>query len=470
MSATMHSPEHAHFIAFEVAKFKRGIFEDEMCSRVCGECSRPLGPVPPILCSGCKFMGYCNSSCRIQDWNGTPGAQPHKDICDVLQKLPNREPQMRQIALQFPWARRQQDGTFSFTTLRASRNLYGAGLEFGWWTEDQPCCIPPGQYLPGSSLLSRQHLTDRSGWKLTDKEIPWLNFSLGGKPPKPVSYLKDWASYYEWRGLPLESPAALLLHWPLTVYRLLTITGVIPRPPSKTRRQLTVHMLGIEKEVDFLPILGELALLLPNTDLSLVLFGPGVANLLKKVPQNQLCLAAQPTVFQYTAPKLSGGGSISISLWRRGAFWDYPYLATGQFQRPDAMVACNAGLSSYPETWMPVVLTARALAIPFAVTDYNEISLKNDVSLLIQRLPEFLGPFTIYPWALTAAEQRRVTDSPSYRYEVRLNPFMKLGPRPSPLGGIHAVNGFEMVICPSSDAVTVIAILLEACAKISKSL
>ncbi|KAJ7666809.1 hypothetical protein DFH06DRAFT_1085985 [Mycena polygramma] len=450
MSATMHSADHARFIAFNVAKFKRGIFEDEIQTRICGACSRPLGPVPPILCSGCKVVGYCNAPCRAADWKGTLGSQPHSDICEVLQRLPNREPQMRQIALQFPWARRQQDGTFSFTTLRASRNLYGAGAEFGWWTEDQPCCPPKAQYLPGASLLGRQHLTERPGWKLTDKEIPWLNFSLGGKPLKPASYLQDWASYYEWRGLPIESPAALLLHWPLTVYRLLTISGVIPRPPSETRRQLTVHMLGIEKEVDFLPIFGELALLLPNTDLSLVLFGPGVANLLKKVPQNPLCLAAQPTVFQYTAPKISGGGSISISLWRRGDFWDYD-----QVRRPDAMVACNAGLSSYPQTWMPVVLAARAFAIPFAVTDYNEISLKNDVSLLIHRLPELLSP------RLTAEEQRRVTASPSYPYEVRLNPFMMLGPKHSPMGGINAVNGFEMVICLDNHAVTLIAILLE---------
>ncbi|KAJ6451094.1 hypothetical protein C8R47DRAFT_1259773 [Mycena vitilis] len=60
------------------------------------------------------------------------------------------------------------------------------------------------QSLSDIAVLPRElrHLTfdDRSGWKLTDKEIPWLNFSLGGKPPKPVSYLKDWASYYEWRG------------------------------------------------------------------------------------------------------------------------------------------------------------------------------------------------------------------------------------------------------------------------------
>jgi hypothetical protein len=97
-------------------------------------------------------------------------------------------------------------------------------------------------------------LTERPGWRLSDKETPWLDFSFGGKPPKLASFEHNWASYYEWWGLPIESPAALLLHWPLTVYRLLTIAGVIPMPSSETRRQLTVHMLGIEKEMDFLPM------------------------------------------------------------------------------------------------------------------------------------------------------------------------------------------------------------------------
>ncbi|KAJ6535115.1 hypothetical protein B0H19DRAFT_1185015 [Mycena capillaripes] len=453
MSTTMHSRDHARIITSNVTKFKRGVFEDEIRFHTCGSCGQPLRVRNPLVCSGCKVIRYCNTSCQARDWKDVL-SQPHQDVCKVLQKLPDREPQMREIALQFPWARLQQDGTFSFTTLRASRNLLGTGTEFGWWTE-HPCCLPRDDYLPGFNLLGRQHLTERAGWKLTDKETPWLDFSFGGKPPKPTSFAHNWASYYEWRGLPIESPAALLLHWPLTVYRLLSIMGVIPMPPSETRRQLTVHMLGIEKEVDFLPVFGELALLLPNIDLNLVLFGPGVANVLAKAQKNPLCLAAQPIVFKYSAPKISGGGSIRISFWRRGSFWEYSDLAREGLQRPDAMVACNAGLSSYPQTWMPVVLAARAFAIPFAVTDYNEISLHNDVSLLIQRLPEFSGLLR-----LTPEERRRVNASPACRYDVHLNPFMEPGPRPTSLGGISAVNGYEMVICLSNQAVELITVLL----------
>ncbi|KAJ7457457.1 hypothetical protein FB451DRAFT_1353730 [Mycena latifolia] len=413
----MHAPLHARQIASNVAKFKKGIFEDVPRFHTCGACNQPLPN--PLVCPHCKVMRYCNISCQTRDWQ-------HPVLCMMFQKLPDTEPQMRAIAQQFPWARLQKDGTFSFETLRASRNLLGTGAEFGWWTE-QPCCLSKETYTFGFLLLDEQHLRDRAGWKLSDKETPWLDFSFGGKPPKPVAFEQNWASYYKWCGLPIESPAALLLHWPLTVYRLLTIAGIVPAPLSETRRQLTVHMLGIEREMDFLPIFGELALLLPNTDLKLVLFGPGAANLLKKAQNSPRSLGAQSAVFKYNAPKISGGGSIRISLC--GSFWDDAALAREGLQRPDALVACNAGLSSYPE-WAPVVIAAHAFTIPFAVTDYNEISPQTDIIELFAKLP-FCDTRDM---KLTLEEQRRVAAAVSRRYEVRLNP------------GISAVNGYEMVV------------------------
>ncbi|KAJ7440285.1 hypothetical protein B0H11DRAFT_1827949 [Mycena galericulata] len=436
MSMPMHSPMHARQIALKVAKFKEGIFEDEIRSHRCSSCKTILkNPVP---CSGCKVVRYCSDLCQKRDWKAS-----HQHLCKVYQTLPDRGPQMRAIAQQFPWARIQTDGTFSFQILQASRNLLGSGAEFGWWTE-RPCCAPDAGYLPGFLLLERQHLRERAGWKLLDPETPWLDFSFGGKPPKTGSFEQNWASYYNWRGLPIKSPAALLLHWPMTVYRLLTIAGVVPQPASETRRQLTVHMLGVEKEVDFLPIFGELALLLPNTDISLIMFGHGVADLLAKAQGNSLCLAAQPVVFGYTAPKVSGGGSIRISLARE-RFWKDATLARQGLQRPDAMVACNAGLRSYPE-WTPVVLSATAFAIPFAVTDYNEIILLDNITSLLQVLPIYdMGDMK-----LTPEERLRVKAASMNRYEVRLNPFMRPGPRPPRPGGISAVNGYEMVVVPAA--------------------
>lgn len=168
------------------------------------------------------------------------------------------------------------------------------------------------------------------------------------------------------------------------------------------------------------------------------MFGSGVANFLKQAQAHPLCLGAQPVVFSYTAPKIAGGGSIRISLC--GSFWEDGTLQREGLKRPDALVACNAGLSTYPE-WTPVILASRAFAIPFAVTDYNEISLRTDIALLEQ-----LSVYDAGSMQLTLKERRRMDAAASRRYEVRLNPFMELGPRPPSLGGISAVNGYEMVV------------------------
>jgi hypothetical protein len=163
---------------------------------------------------------------------------------------------MQAIAQQFPWARPQADGTFVFDIYRASLNLMGTGAEFGWWTE-KPCCNDRSGYTQGFLLLENQHLQERAGWKLPDDQIPWLDFASisGSSPPKvPPSFEHTWTDYYRWRGLPIQSPAALLLHRPLTVYKLLHTLGLVPTQPPTERRRLIVHLLGIEKELDMLPM------------------------------------------------------------------------------------------------------------------------------------------------------------------------------------------------------------------------
>jgi hypothetical protein len=69
--------------------------------------------------------------------------------------------------------------------------------------------------------------------------------------------VKDWKSWYEWRRLPLESPAALLMHFPLTVYWLLVDTLKVTSPQAgstEERKSLVVHYIGAETELNFLPM------------------------------------------------------------------------------------------------------------------------------------------------------------------------------------------------------------------------
>lgn len=162
------------------------------------------------------------------------------------------------ILKQFPWARINKSGAFNFELALAMHHLLGSGPNFGWWAMEEPDTsltlakvfahgrLPTSNW--GSILLSNKYFDEESGWKLPANEIPWLTFSQGREAPSfPPVFEHNWASYYKWRGLPLKSPAALLLHWPLSVYRLLYLLGFVSSEEGGgKRRKLNIHQLGVE--------------------------------------------------------------------------------------------------------------------------------------------------------------------------------------------------------------------------------
>ncbi|GLB39896.1 putative MYND finger [Lyophyllum shimeji] len=447
MATAMHAALHAQQIAEQVKAFRRGLPVDSTVDPVCLNCQRQQEPGKKLLrCSECKVARYCDQKCATADWN-----VGHREMCKDMREAILKLGAMQAIAEQFPWAKQEHDGTFDFSILLASKSLLGSGREFGWWTRT-PCCADRSRYVWGFQLLEEDHLTDDMGWRLRREHLPWLDFAAGqATPPRvPPPLDHSWSKYYEWRGLPLDSPAALLLHWPLTVYRLLHLLGLASAYPQG-RRHLTVHLLGVEREIDFVPVFGELALLFPNTDLDLVFFGPGVAKLLEKAHSNHSCLASRPFVYMYKAPKVSGSGTIRIELSRSGAFYDGANMSSLRKQRPDAIIALDAGLCAYPE-WRSVIFASRALAIPFAVTDYNEVSLRGDVKLLFRKLP--LMPTVYWPTVeLTGPERERIIDMCGAEYPIELNPFMHPGPRPQIVhGGPNSFNAYTLVVTPGAGA------------------
>ena len=183
----------------------------------------------------------------------------------------------------------------------------------------------------------------------------------------------------------------------------------------------------------------ELALLLPYYDIKLVLFSGSVHTIVteaKKMAPASVAGKSSPKtpVFTYKAPKESGSGSISLFLHGESTGW-----APTQHLGPsspyggnlDAIVACNAGLTSYAE-WTPVIQAAHALEIPFATTEYAEQSAES------QRIA--------FPIIL----QGRVP--PRKEYPIELNPFQRPGQRGVPTYRVPNVpNGFTLVVVKKDD-------------------
>lgn len=77
--------------------------------------------------------------------------------------------------------------------------------------------------------------------------------------------LVSWGDYYTLRDIPLSSPVALLLTFPLTIYHAIVKFGEVPLTVSKMlKRPLRIHVVGVEKEMNFLDIFREVGYLLPG--------------------------------------------------------------------------------------------------------------------------------------------------------------------------------------------------------------
>jgi hypothetical protein len=187
-----------------------------------------------------------------------------------------RLPYFRSVFEQFHWARMESDGTFSHDLLKARIGVLGSGPAFGYWSvpggqkphDDSPSLLLRNEaffrtnrsksYRHGEIMLAGEWPTDVEAWKLKDaNDIPLLFFTDERPAPELPSpgVIKDWASWYNWRGLTFASPAAMLMDFPLSVYHLLNVLNVIdPESTGEKRQSLVVHCLGAEVELNFLPL------------------------------------------------------------------------------------------------------------------------------------------------------------------------------------------------------------------------
>lgn len=191
------------------------------------------------------------------------------------------------------------------------------------------------------------------------------------------------------------------------------------------------------------------------------MFGRGVKNLLDIAKDDPKSLAAtvmedhENPVFTYTAPEDSGSGRISIFLDPVSESWSPSILSEhgGPHPYPDALVAPNAGLSSYP-AWRPVIVWALTHNVPFAVTEYAEQSCEVQRTAFRELLAcEMHMPGSIYGCVRGAPTREMCVRALSRaqgeeNFAIAVNPFQRPGQRPVPTRLPNVPNGFTMVVVP----------------------
>jgi hypothetical protein len=177
--------------------------------------------------------------------------------------------------------------------------------------------------------------------------------------------LQSWDEYYLLRSVSSDSIAALLLTFPLTLYYAIVEYGAVPCTVARMlKRPLRVHIVGAEKEMNFLDLFREVSYLLPR-DFALELV------FIVREDMSPPSLRSLDGCFHFSAALTDG----LIVVVQSGSYGDTldPRFDCGS-GLPDIIVGFNAGLYAYP-SWRSVVqFLSEHKDVVGVFTDYNEMS------------------------------------------------------------------------------------------------
>ncbi|CAM2110568.1 unnamed protein product [Caretta caretta] len=328
--------------------------------RACHVCKRHgfQGRLAP--CQQCRAVLYCSERCRAADWARSPEDAAHRAWCPRMAGYVARA---RQLAdLPFSFAAEVTGDGFNKEGFLAAR-----GLTRGYWAHE--------------SMLVR---------------APDYGVGLGGRKdwtPGPLQS-GSWREYYAWRGLPLGSPLAVLLSYPLSVYYI--VTQLAPRHFPElnilNKQSLKIHIVETGKESDMAPLFWELSVLLPHVWLELLFLG-GV--LPPEADGQQLLLQRTETqgvrVWPGPAPKAKGGrGGLQLKFCAQPT----PLL---QGPRPDLVIGFNSGFA-LKDTWLSALPRLQALRVPAYFTECSEYSCAVDEATVSMATGGSTGPPHVNPF------------------------------------------------------------------------
>ncbi|KAJ7953691.1 Zinc finger MYND domain-containing protein 15 [Quillaja saponaria] len=346
-----------------------------------GRGTRCTGPATR-RCARCGAVAYCSVSHQISHWGD------HKQECQRL------EQQMESVGVlnDFPFTF-SEEATYQICekqetrcSFLSKRGLHRAGM----WMHECRC---------GASCASFNCSGSKDGWNLSKEFCP-----CSGPVSQISEDLDSWEDYYNWRCIPLKSPVALLLHWPLTIYHATQVIG-IRRLNPELNNELKIHYLGPEKELMQLSVFGELLALFPGMRIHVELVGPSIPqqrdgeriSISKYACCNKnecFCKSSSENII--LGSQTDSTSAVTLQL-HRGFYHDcYKDIVKHTF--PDLVIAPNAGIAAY-SSWLPTIELMKEINVPAIFTDYCEEACHLGASCIKSvtgcplRLPVQLNPF-----------------------------------------------------------------------------
>ncbi|XP_014767908.1 zinc finger MYND domain-containing protein 15 isoform X1 [Octopus bimaculoides] len=253
----------------------------------CSTCHIRATPDYFQTCNQCKSVRYCSQKCQLIDWSGQVPGDPkssHQEWCLKMQTYQEVTDTLADLPFNYNKETTSQD--FTPKKYQEFLVLYGV-YNIGVWRYE----CPSKQF----SVWEYGELTevDFPFVLVEERELGCLSGlkQLQHAHQTEIGDIANWFSYYKWRSFSLDSPIAILLTYPLTLFYIITSCLQLHYPNFgiELPKQLVVHVIGAEKEADMFHYFKELTCLLPSYLLEIHLYGKKVsrkANGWKKLADN----------------------------------------------------------------------------------------------------------------------------------------------------------------------------------------
>ncbi|KAA8529511.1 hypothetical protein F0562_033690 [Nyssa sinensis] len=318
-----------------------------------GRGTRCTGPATR-RCGRCGAVAYCSVSHQIAHWSD------HKGECERL------EEQMKHVDL-------LNDFPFTFSREVTAQVCEKQETRCSFLTKRGIHCVGMWMYecFCGASVASSDTSRLMKGWNLSNNLCP----CRGPLSPIPKQ-LCSWKDYYEWRCIPLHSPVALLLHWPLTIYHAIQLAAARDLIPEFCF--MNQILKGPEKELLELAVFGELHALFPDVQVHIELVGPAIPqyrdgeriDLYSYAHCTETDCICRSSSENFSPCVLTGETSVVTLRLRAGYYHDrYRHIVKDSF--PHLIIAPNAGIAAFM-SWLPTIELIKEINVPAIFSDYCE--------------------------------------------------------------------------------------------------
>ncbi|KAL4228307.1 Zinc finger MYND domain-containing protein 15 [Mactra antiquata] len=290
-------------------------------------------------CGSCNAMLYCSKECQVKDWryHGQMSHCSHKLWCTRMAMYMSNIDKLKDLP--FTFTNETTLSTFTETRYIEFLKSHGIYNQGGWRTE-----------ITQQQSVTFGELTDYND----DDDIIVLPVEscILDDPIISVTDLQySWMSYYNCRGFRMDSPIAILMQWPLTLFYI--IKHCLPNDyPNWSEnfdgKNLLVDIVGVEKEVDILPVFKELGYLLPDLTIDIQMYGKEISSKID-------------------------GHVYEVNNLKIKVFKGLYHKISTTARAPSVVIGFNAGLAAYKQ-WSQTLVKLRSQLVPAYFTDYCEYS------------------------------------------------------------------------------------------------